>query len=41
MVFAQNNLSYMFYVNSNGALTDDIDLTAAGEKIVATFKFSE
>lgn len=38
--FAKDNLSYALIVNSNGALTDKVNLTEFGEKIMQTFKFS-
>lgn len=37
--FTKDNTSYMFKVNENGAITDSIDITKAGEEIIATLMF--
>lgn len=37
--FRKNNYSYTIGINSNGALTDKVDLTERGEKIFSTVQF--
>lgn len=37
--FSNNTFSYTFTVNGNGVVTDGVDLTATGEKIVSTVQF--
>lgn len=37
--FSTDDYSYMLTVNSNGAVTDDVDITAMGERIVQTIRF--